>query len=67
MGDLAGAEKDFYLARNEESKFSKNVASETNPAKPKEDGQPKETRETTDTDIESSICWWLPTKKRNKK
>jgi tetratricopeptide (TPR) repeat protein len=52
MGDLAGAEKDFYLARNEESKFSKNVAPETNPAKSKEDGQPKETRETTDTDIE---------------
>ena len=31
MGDLAGAEQDFYLARNEESKFTKNAASATHP------------------------------------
>ncbi len=52
MGDLVGAEKDFYLARNEEAEFGKKSEDETNPAKLNENTQPKETRETTDTDIE---------------
>jgi tetratricopeptide (TPR) repeat protein len=52
MGDLAGAEKDFYLARNEEAEFGKKSEDETNPAKLNENTQPKETRETTDNDIE---------------
>jgi RNA polymerase sigma factor (sigma-70 family) len=52
MGDLAGAEKDFYLARNEEAEFGKKSENETNPAKLDKDTQPKETRETTDNDIE---------------
>ncbi len=52
MGDLSGAERDFYLARNEEAKARKKLYSGQTSGKPKEETKSKETRETTDNDIE---------------
>lgn len=54
LGDLKGAEGDFYLARNEEAKARTNISSDkgSNTGSGADDEKSKNTRETTDTDIE---------------
>jgi len=51
MGDLKKAEKDFYLARNEEAKLQKNIENKNTSTKQKDESQEKQTRETSDNDI----------------
>lgn len=51
MGDLKGAERDFFLARNEQEKLQKDLG-RVDSNKPKDELAQKQTRETSDNDIE---------------
>lgn len=67
MGDLSGAEKDFYLARNEEAKARKKLDSPSATTSPKKDSRQKDTRETTDNDIEKFNMLVVADKKTEEK